>query len=178
MGYNIKAANIEDSLLRTILLEAPLDNNATSIQRNSVCRIIKHLQDSENVDVETLSEIEYVYLPWLDRYSLTQPRAIRYKLANDADYFCELMKVTYKERHKDTIKKNIPRAVSERLFQLTFQYSIVPGTDWDGNFHSDIFTAWIAAVKSWARENDRFEVTMHTVGSGLSYAQFDENNVI
>lgn len=178
LGYDIKATNIEDSLLCTILLEAPLDNSFGGIRQYSVCRIIKYLQDSDNVDIDTLCKIEYIYLPWLDRHSPTQPRAIRYKLANDADYFCELMKTTYKERHQDTIKKSVPRAVSERLFQLTFQYSIVPGTDWEGNFRPDIFTAWIGVVKRWARENDRFEVMMHTVGNGLSYAKFNENNII
>lgn len=178
LGYDIKSANIENSLLCTILLEAPLDKSFGSIRQYSVCRIIKHLQDSDSVDIDTLCNIEYIYLPWLDRHSSTQPKAIRYKLANDADYFCELMKITYKERHQEAIKKSVPRAVSERLFQLTFQYSIVPGTDWKGNFHPDIFTAWMSIVKDWAKENDRFEVTMHTVGNGLSYARFDENNIV
>lgn len=178
LGYDIKSANIEDSLLCTILLEAPLDKSFGSVRQYSVCRIIQHLQDSDSVDIDTLCSIEYIYLPWLDRHSSTQPRAIRYKLANDADYFCELMKITYKERHQEAVKKSVPRAVSERLFQLTFQYSIVPGTDWEGNFQPDIFTAWISIVKEWAKENDRFEVTMHTVGNGLSYARFDENNII
>lgn len=178
LGYDIKAAKIEDSLLCTILLEAPLDNSFGSIRQYSVCRIIKHLQDSDSVDIDTLCKIEYIYLPWLDRHSPAQPKAIRYKLANDADCFCELMKTTYKERHQDTVKKSVPRAVSERLFQLTFQYSIVPGTDWEGNFQPGIFIAWIGAVKSWAKEHDRFEVTMQTVGNGLSYAKFDENNII
>ena len=168
LGYDIKSANIEDSLLCTILLEAPLDKSFGSVRQYSVCRIIQHLQDSDSVDIDTLCSIEYIYLPWINRHSSTQPRAIRYKLANDADYFCELMKITYKERHQEAVKKSVPRTVSERLFQLTFQYSIVPGTDWEGNFQPDIFTAWISIVKEWAKENDRFEVTMHTVGNGLS----------
>lgn len=178
LGYDIKSANIEDSLLCTILLEAPLDKNFGSIRQYSVCRIIKHLQDSDHVDIDTLCSIEYIYLPWLGRHSSTHPKAIRYKLANNADCFCELMKTTYKERHQDTVKKSVPHAVSERLFQLTFQYNIVPGTDWEENFQPDVFTAWIGIVKNWAKKNDRFEVAMHTVGSGLSYARFDENNII
>ena len=65
LGYDIKSANIENSLLCTILLEAPLDKSFGSIRQYSVCRIIQHLQDSDSVDIDTLCSIEYIYLPWL-----------------------------------------------------------------------------------------------------------------
>ena len=32
-------------------------------------------------------------------------------------------------------------------------------------------------VKTWSRDNDRYEVAMHTVGSGLSYAELDEDKL-
>ena len=178
LGYDINASGIEESMLYAILLEAPLDSSLSNVQRTPTCRIIEFLQGSVSKDIDMLCKIEYIYLPWLSRYSHTQPKAIRYKLANDANSFCDLMKITYKGRHQDAVKKSVDHSVSERLFLLTFPYSIVPGTDWDGNFHPDRFTAWINTVKNWARENDRFEVAMHTVGNGLSYVKFNENHII
>ena len=32
-------------------------------------------------------------------------------------------------------------------------------------------------VKDWSKENDRYEVTMHTVGAGLSYAVLNEEKM-
>ena len=37
---------------------------------------------------------------------------------------------------------------------------------------------WMEEVKKWSRENDRFEVSMHTVGGALSYVKFDELGLI
>ncbi|MGI6025508.1 MAG: hypothetical protein ACOX7G_00870 [Candidatus Scatomorpha sp.] len=46
----------------------------------------------------------------------------------------------------------------------------VPGTDWSGNFNPDAFNDWLAIVKKWAKENDRYEVAMQFAGQGISYA--------
>ena len=88
------------------------------------------------------------------------------------------MAATYKERHADARPSSISKALSDRLSQLTFPYSIIPGTDWDGNFHSDVFESWLSTVIAWAKENDRYEVSMHTVGNALSYVEFKENGLI
>lgn len=88
------------------------------------------------------------------------------------------MTPTYKKRHDAPEPKETPKEIADRLFQLTFQYSIVPGIDWDGNFHGDVFEKWMHEVAEWSKENDRFEVSMHTVGNALSYIAFNEAGVI
>ena len=177
LGYNIDAASIESSLLFEILLRAPAEGS-DQIHQYTVRKIIAHLQNVDGVDIETLSGIEYIYLPWLDQYSPVKPKAINYKLANEADCFCKLMEATYKKRHDQSKKAELSKAVSERLFKLTFKYSVIPGVDWDGSFHEDKFVAWIEEVKNWAKDNDRYEVSMHTIGNGLSYAKFNASDTI
>lgn len=63
------------------------------------------------------------------------------------------------------------------LFIPTVQFKITPGTDEDGNFDEEKFDFWMKTVKTWSQEKDRYEVTMHTVGSGLSYTPLDENKL-
>lgn len=45
------------------------------------------------------------------------------------------------------------------------------------NFDAKRFDYWMKTVKTWSRDNDRYEVAMHTVGSGLSYAELDEDKL-
>ncbi len=178
LGYNIEAVNIGETLMCEVLMRAPGEKGFDNIRQFAVRKIIEHLQKSNNTDIDTLSKIEYIYLPWLNYRSTTKPRAINYKLANDVTCFCQLMEATYKKHNDTSVTANLPEAVIERLFQLTHNYSNIPGTDWDGIFHADRFDAWVSAAKAWAKENDRFEVTMQTIGNGLSYAKFNGDNVI
>lgn len=177
VGHSIEKLKLDSSLLCEMLMQAPLDSGSQNIHQYSVQKIIKYLQNSENRNIEALSDIEYIYLPWLDRYSSVKPKAINYRLANEPSYFCEIIQTTYKQRHDTAKPKELPRAVSDRLFQLTYHFNIIPGTDWDGEFDADKFTSWMNAVKMWTKENDRFEVAMHTVGNGLSFAKFNDDHV-
>ena len=49
----------------------------------------------------------------------------------------------------------------------------MPGIDLDGEFKENVFKNWMEYIKSWSLKNERYEVTMQTVGSGLSYAELD-----
>ena len=178
IGQSVDKLDIDDALLCKVLMQAPTDRDANKIHQFSVRKIIRHLQNSGKTDIHTLSDIEYIYLPWLDEHSPTSPRAINYRLANEPEYFCSIMESTYKKRHETSSDQVLPPAVRERLFQLTYHYRIIPGTDWDGVFHNDIFSSWLATVKAWAKANDRYEVSMQTIGGGLSYAKFSEDGVI
>lgn len=53
----------------------------------------------------------------------------------------------------------------------------IPGIDWNGNFDAKRFDYWMKTVKTWSRDNDRYEAAMHTVGLGLSYAELDEDKL-
>ena len=178
LGDAVEKLQPDPQLICKMLVQAPSEQEHERIDRDSTRALIKYLQDSGAIDVKVLSEIEFFYLVWLDDYSDVKPRALEYLLANEPGCFCELMAATYKERHAEAKPKSISKALRERLFQLTFRYRIIPGTDWDGNFHSDVFENWLRAVIAWAKENDRYEVSMQTVGNALSYIAFGDNSLI
>lgn len=164
-------------LLRT----AATTESTEKLDARSVKSLIQKLQDTEKVDIQELGEIELIYLPWIDRFSSVRPRALFYKIANDATFFCELLQLCYKKRHEDMHDADIPKISPEwieRLSHIFYQFRVVPGTDWDGVLHEDIFVSWLEQVKAWALENDRFEIAMQTVGQGLAYARADEDGVL
>ncbi|RHG26290.1 hypothetical protein DW265_06715 [Dorea longicatena] len=69
------------------------------------------------------------------------------------------------------------KSLSDRLCEILFQFKVTPGIDWNGNFDAKRFDYWMKTVKTWSRDNDRYEAAMHTVGSGLSYAELDEDKL-
>lgn len=167
--------------LIAILQKAATTESTENLDSHAVQTLIKKLQDQKELNIQELSEIELLYLPWLNDYSSVHPRALIFRLANDADFFCELLQLYYKKRHEDASMETAPKispAWAKRFFQIFYKFRAIPGTDWNGVFHEDIFIAWLEKVKIWTRANDRYEVAMQAVGNGLSYAPVDKDGLL
>ncbi len=143
----------------------------------AVQRLIGWLQEDEPLDIELLSEIEYIYLPILNDYSEIQPRALNTRLNQEPEYFCDMMEMFYKKHSHPDEELKLSEGVRQRLFAILFHYKNVPGTDWNGKFDAEVFADWIKDVKVWSKENNRYEMSMQTIGSGLSYAKLEENGL-
>ena len=172
----VSVEKIADMLKRVSAIES-----TEKLDTHAVQSLIQKLQKEQAPSIQELSEIELIYLPWLNDFSQVRPRALIVRLANDSNFFCGLIQLYYKRRHDDNPAEDTPKissAWAQRLFQVFHPFRAIPGTDWDGVFHEDIFMAWLKSVKTWARENDRYEVAMQAVGSGLSYAPVDEDGLL
>ena len=54
------------------------------------------------------------------------------------------MQLYYKKRNSlDDERPELNKPMIERLSELLFQFDIVPGVDWDGEFHADVAKNWI-----------------------------------
>ena len=179
--YLRKYFPISSDNMLNILQRAATTESTERLDSYSTQMMIKSLQEQSEVDINKLSEIELLYLPYLDDFAPVQPKALWYRLANDTYFFCDLVQLGYKKRHDDKSSKaesKISSAWAKRLFQIFQNFCVVPGTDWKGVFHEDIFVDWLNKVKKWSRENDRYEVAMTIVGNGLSYAPVDNNGLL
>lgn len=87
IGYGIDETEIEEKLVYKILMQAVADSRPGEIDQYLACRIIAKLQDAEQPDIHMLSEVEYIYLPWLGGRSKVQPKAIYYRVANEPEFF-------------------------------------------------------------------------------------------
>jgi hypothetical protein len=88
-----------------------------------------------------------------------------------------LIELFYKKRTEDKNEAELNEGLSNRLFKILFQFKVTPGIDENGCFNETGFKSWMNYVKDWSKENDRYEVTMHTVGTGLSHALLDEEKM-
>ncbi len=149
-----------------------------SLKPNAVCHIIEILQKEKSISIEELSNIEWIYLPWLDKYSGHKPIAIKYRLSNEPQYFCALVERMYKRRCAEKHDFEINQEVAKRLFEIFYAYDVVPGTSWEGEYNRDTFSEWIKYCKSWGEECDRKEIVFETIGNGLSYAKKDNDGLV
>jgi hypothetical protein len=83
----------------------------------------------------------------------------------------------YRKKNATSHEHTLTESVKRRLFDIIFEFSIVPGTDLNGEYHSDVFEEWINYCKTWGNENDRIDVVLNTIGRGLSYAQKLDNGL-
>lgn len=148
-----------------------------TIDDYAVRKLIGWLQKQDDIALELKCDIEFIYLPVLDEYSEVQPHALNTRLSNAPDYFCSLIELYYKKHSEEKHQIKLKKGMSERLCEILFEYRVTPGIDWNGEFHENVFRNWMASVKTWSLENDRYEVAMQTVGSGLSYAQLDDEKL-
>lgn len=140
-------------------------------------KIFDWLHKQKNIEIKKLSNLEFIYLPILIKGTDVLPKALYSRLSLDVEYFCSLIELFYKKKTEKKHSVKINDAVGERFSHILFNYNVVPGIDYNGKFHTDIFINWMNKVKEWSKDNERYEVTMQTVGSGLAYAELDEHQL-
>lgn len=165
--------------IHSLLLLAGTEESigAEMINNYAAQNIIKWFQNLDSVELESRSDIDFIYFPLLNDYPELYPHALFTRLSTDPVYFCSLLELYYKKSSEEQHEHELNKGLSDRLFTIMFHYKATPGVDWEGNFNETVFREWLAAVKTWSAENDRFSVAMLTVGSGLSYAKLDENGL-
>ena len=147
------------------------------IDSYAIKNIIRWFQKQESIDIALRSDIEFIYLPFIDIYSGEQPRALNTRLSLEPDYFCSMIELFYKRKTEDNNEVELNKGVADRLCSILLHYKVTPGVNWNGYFDENRFRVWMDSVKKWSEENDRYEVAMHTVGSGMSYATLDADNL-
>ena len=114
----------------------------------AVQKIIGWFQQQEDIDLELRSDIEFIYLPMLDEYSEVRPRALNTRLSLEPEYFCSLIELFYKERNGEKREIELNKSLSDRLYEILFQFKVIPGIDWNGNFDAKRFDYWMKTVKT------------------------------
>lgn len=177
-GNTVENCNISHTEIYTVLIKAATTESNDELDPDAVINLIGLLQQERSISIKEISDIEMIYLLWLDDHSSVKPLATRHRLANEPEFFCELIKLVYRKKHSDTHEEQLSEYDVKRLYHLIFEFCVVPGTDWNGCYHEEIFSTWMTYCKKWGKEEDREEVVLQTIGRGLSYAKKLENGLI
>ena len=139
--------------------------------------VIKWLQKNVPIDSEDLFKIEWQYLPLLNRLNGGQAKVLEQKLASSPAFFCEVLAVVFcSDKEAEETKTEVSEAqkqIARNAYSLLHGWRILPGTQADGTFNGDQFTAWLAEVKKHCRESGHFGVAMSQIGQALACAPQD-----
>jgi hypothetical protein len=138
-----------------------------------VIEIIKQLQTEVDIDINTLTEIEWFFLPILNGHYGARPRCIEKRLATEPNFFCEIIQMLFKSSDKSSKQFN-PKKYSRRTIQnacnLLFHWKRPPGLLDDGNFSIYDLKNWLSQVKKICRHSGRLDAALEYVGKVLFYS--------
>ncbi len=174
--------NAFDSELATRALLAVLESEDLDkdFDQHATIEVIIQLQKSVEHDEDALYRIEWNFLPLLNRFSQGKPVTLEKRLANDPEFFCEIIGLVYKSKHD---KEDKPEATEQQrnqarlAYQLLSEWKTVPGVMTDGSFDKNNFNSWISDVRKISQESGHYEIAMSQIGQVLIHAPAESDNL-
>src|SRR5690606_25276322 len=143
-------------------------------------QLIKHLQSDSAVSDDDLFRVEWAYLPLLNQLDGNKPVFLHRKLANEPDFFCEVIQLIYrsnKEGDKTDEPSEEQKAIATNAYRLISEWSRPPGQMDDESFDAEHFRNWIEKVKVSCAESGHLEPALIHIGEVLLYAPQDEDGL-
>lgn len=143
-----------------------------------VTRLMEVLEEREDVEKIALLRLEWLYLPYLSSYgSGRKPKFLHEELANNPEFFIEVLKWVYKSDKDDEVAEDISDEIKRNramsAFDLFRTWKQMPGTDKEGKIDDRFLRDWITTVRKMAEESGRLKAADVQIGSVL--AQYPEN---
>src|SRR5690554_2949459 len=142
--------------------------------------LIKHLQSDSSVSDDDLFKVEWAYLPLLNQLDGNKPVFLHQKLANEPDFFCEVIQLIYrsnKEGDKTEEPSEEKKAIATNAYRLLSEWTKPPGLRDDGTFDSEHFEGWLQRVREVCIETGHLEVALINIGEALIYSPADEDGL-
>jgi hypothetical protein len=159
-------------------LESP--ESANSRDTYEIVEIIKALQDDPGTNPDDLFRVEWAYLPLLDRHGDASPKLLGRRLANDPQFFCDVIRLVFRSKKEDSLneapteeKKNI----AINAYRLISEWRTPPGCREDGTYDRDALAPWLDAVKKEATGTGHLEISMTMVGHALIHVPPDPDGL-
>ena len=150
-----------------------------SVESTDVSQILVALQNDPNTDLDSLFEVELMYLPHF-RYEAGRLRTLGNKLALDPAFFCTTIGILYLPEGTSPPTKDYTKAQKDRatlLFGLLDDWQILPGTQLDGMFLPNGFCRWLSQVKKISEDSGHLKVALGHVGQVLIHGPPDDDGL-
>ena len=159
--------------VRALLAGLASTESSYEIDEYRIEELIKYLQSIPSVSQEELFKVEWAYLPLLTGGNEGRPKTLEKILANDPEFFCELIKLIYysqnenKPRSEPSEEEN---AIATNAWRLLHHWQIPPGLQEDGNFCEEEFTNWLRKMKVISKKSGHLDAALTTVGGVLIHS--------
>ncbi len=153
--------------IRALLAALNTSENVHAMDAYDIINVIKVLQDDPSVNQEELFQIEWAYLPILERPHNAFPKKLEQRMADDPSFFCEVIRVVYRSKNdKEKIEESTEqrKQVATNAYRLLTKWRIPPGIQNGGTFSGDVLNTWLGYVKASCASSGHLEVAMTQVG--------------
>lgn len=169
-----------DQSIRALLSAVSSSEPSYTMDSYHIIELIKFLQSEASVNQEDLFKVEWAYVPLLDRYSDAKPMLLERRLANDADFFCEVIQLIYrsqKEGQPTSESTEESKEIATNAWRLLDEWTIPPGTQQDGTFNAEQFIEWLQRVKTVCTDSGHIDVALINVGEVLIHTPPDTSGL-
>lgn len=135
--------------------------------------VIKLLQQSNEIDIEEMSRIEFQSLSLLDRFSGAAPVILEKRLATDAKFFHSMVTIAFRSEFVPRDEKSVSATEDSKaaqVFRLLFRWQTPPGSIDDDKFDEDVLRRWIGEVERLSKESGHWKIAQQLVGTSFVYA--------
>jgi hypothetical protein len=165
-----------DQCVRALIAALSSSEPAYAIDGYHIVELIKFLQTESSVNQDDLFRVEWAYLPLLDHHRGAAPKLLESRLANDPEFFCEVIRLIYRSKKEDQPLKEPTeesKAIATNAWRLLHEWKTPPGTQEEGTFSEERFTEWLQRVKTLCTESGHLEVALINIGEVLIHAPSD-----
>lgn len=162
--------------VRVLLAALESTEDVHSMDSYEVVEIIKALQLDPATDPGDLFQVEWAYLPLLDRHSEAAPKLLWQRLATEPKFFCEVVRLVFRSKLEDRPSEEQTEQTSRvatNAYRLLSEWQTPPGYQVDGTYNGDSLNHWLAAVKQECIETGHLEIAMTMLGHALVYVPGD-----
>ncbi|MCL5125196.1 MAG: hypothetical protein M1511_11985 [Deltaproteobacteria bacterium] len=160
------------------VLHSLKDTHAMEV--DAIVEIIKALQDDPDTNSDDLFQVEWLFLPLLNRHNGASPRLLEQRLADDPAFFCEVIRTVFrsnKEERPVQEPTEQQKNIATNAYRLLREWRTPPGSQEDGTFNGDVLTAWLGDVKAASVESGHLEIALSMVGHVLIHTPPDPDGL-
>jgi len=177
--YFSKKEFFKEQAIKALITGTTSEEPVGVIDAHHVTEIIKMLQDDPQINEDELFNIEWAYLPLLNRYSNAEPKLLEKHLSQKPELFIKAIQLIYRsknqteEQEPDETRKNI----ALNAWKLLHEWKRPPGKLDDGTFSGEVLKKWFDEVKTKTTQSGHYEVAMTHLGHVLFYAGSDPSGL-
>ncbi len=178
MRYTDQTIDI-DLCVRALIAALSSDEPTYTIDEHDIVVLIKFLQADSSVNEDEKVLVEWAYLPLLNQLGVA-PLLLENKLANDPEYFCEVIQMIYRSKKEDQPTKKTTKeskAKATNAWHILYEWKTPPGVQKDEAFNEEHFTEWLQRVKLLSTESGHLEVALTHVGQVLIHVPADPDGL-
>ena len=165
--------------VRALLAAQSSSEPSYTIDTYYIVEQIKFLQEEPSTNQDDLFRVEWAYVPLLVLDRGAAPLLLERRLANDPEFFCEVIRLIYRSKNEDQPSEPTEESneIAANAWRLLHEWKIPPGTQQDGTFCEERFTEWLQRVKAVCTTSGHLEVALINIGKVLIHAQSDPDGL-